>query len=183
MTLALYLLVLGLQQHRACVGRHCGPNSFAICSWCSCAKGASLVKASFLGRRFSCLLGAGPHLFLLAMCFSQKQCFWKTFCSLFLLLHCCCETNVRVFFLFKKKILRYSHIACQNNRGDFRYYELNCFHMIQIQADLQACQMQLAVHVASEYGVLQSSPSLPLSLAVLLQQFFFYPFVDIGQRI
>lgn len=139
MILTLYLLMLGQLQHRTCLNRHCGPNSFAICAWCSCAEGASLIKASSLGRRFSCPLGAGPHLCLLAMCFSQKQCSWKTFFfSLSFLLHCCCETNVNFFFQFQKNILRYSHVVCQNFRCNFRYCELNCFHMIQIQADLQA---------------------------------------------
>lgn len=100
----LFLLMLGQLQHRACLDKHCGPNSFAICAWCSCAEGASLIKASFLGRRFNCPLGAGPHLCLLAMCFSQKRCSWKTFlCSLSLLLHCCCETTLNFFFLFQKK--------------------------------------------------------------------------------
>lgn len=83
MILALYLLMLGHLRHGACLDRHCDPNSVAICAWCSCPEGASLIKASFLGRRrFNCPLGAGPHFFLLAICFSQKRCSLITFFGL-----------------------------------------------------------------------------------------------------
>lgn len=141
MILALYLLMLGHLRHGACLDRHCGPNSVAICTWCSCPEGASLIKASFLGRRrFNCPLGAGPHLFLLAICFSQKRCSLITF---FGLCPSYCIAVVRpmsiFFFLFQSNFLRDSHVACRNNRGDFKYCKINCFHMIQIQADLQAC--------------------------------------------
>lgn len=70
------------------------------------------------------------------------------------------------FFPFQSNFLRDSQIAWQNSRGDCRYCELNCFHMIQIQSDFQACQKCLAI---STCGFRVGSPSI---FTLLPQQFY-----------